>query len=201
MAKKIKFESYQEHEIRVMFSKAKKLKNARDYRRLQVLNMRRLGKTNAEISEATGYNTQYITDLVSKYVKEGIDSIFNNHYTSHNRRMTFEKETEFLEQFKEDGESGKIITAEKIQKKFEEATGKEVYDTTIYKLLKRHGWRKVKPRPRHPGAVRFALKTVIFFTKFTTAATRKICRFFSKLYLKNFPNISFFWCLTTPVGI
>jgi hypothetical protein len=35
--------------------------------------------------------------------------------------------------------------------KFEEETGKPSNTTTIYQLLKRHGWRKVQPRPAHPG--------------------------------------------------
>jgi 5-formyltetrahydrofolate cyclo-ligase len=30
--------------------------------------------------------------------------------------------------------------------------GHEVDDSTIYRLLNRHGWRKLMPRPRHPQA-------------------------------------------------
>ena len=30
--------------------------------------------------------------------------------------------------------------------------GHEVDESTIYRLLNRHGWRKLMPRPRHPQA-------------------------------------------------
>ena len=43
------------------------------------------------------------------------------------------------------------ITIHTIMKKFEELTGEPCADTTIYRMLKRHGWRKVSPRPAHPG--------------------------------------------------
>jgi hypothetical protein len=65
--------------------------------------------------------------------------------------MSFAEEIEFLAEFEDLAEAGQIITVEGILKKFEEKTGKASNTSTIYKLLKRHGWRKVKPRPRHPG--------------------------------------------------
>lgn len=114
--------------------------------------MRRLGKTNKEISEATGYHVQYITDIVGIYTEKGIEAVIGNHYSGNNRRMSFEEEKEFLEQLREEAESGLLISVAKILKKYEEVTGAESNTSTIYKLLKRHGWRKVKPRPRHPGS-------------------------------------------------
>jgi len=35
---------------------------------------------------------------------------------------------------------------------FEQRVGHTVDDSTIYRLLHRHGWRKLMPRPRHPKA-------------------------------------------------
>ena len=152
MSRRIEFTKEQKKEIQRKFSKAKKLKDIKSYKRVQVLNMRRLGKTRLEISEATGYHPQTISDIVSQYIIKGMDSLIGNHYTSHNRRMSFEEEATFLEQFREEAESGLVISVKKILKKYEEATGKESNTSTIYALLKRHGWRKVKPRPRHPGS-------------------------------------------------
>ena len=54
MAKRIEFTKEQRKEIQRKFSKAKKLKDIKSYKRVQVLNMRRIGKTRNEISEATG---------------------------------------------------------------------------------------------------------------------------------------------------
>ncbi len=35
---------------------------------------------------------------------------------------------------------------------YEQRIGKSVAQSTIYRLLARHGWCKVVPCPRHPGA-------------------------------------------------
>ena len=129
----------------------KKIKDVKAYKRLQVLYMRGLGKTNREISEVTGFHIQYITDLVRKYMDHGMDAILSDKRTSNNRRMSFDEESSFLEQFVDLADAGQIITIDKILQKFEEATEKSSNSSTIYRLLKRHGWRKVKPRPQHPG--------------------------------------------------
>jgi transposase len=151
MGKRKEFTKEQKYEIRIKFCKAKKLKDITSYKHIQVLNMRRLGKTNKEISEATGYHIQYITDIVGKYIEEGMEAVIGNHYRSNNRRMSFKEEASFLEEFREEAEQGLIITVVDILKKYEEVTGKASNTSTIYGLLKRHGWRKVQPRPRHPN--------------------------------------------------
>jgi len=108
------------------------------------------GKKNQEISEATGFSVQYITELVTKYLKEGMEGIVRDKRTSNNRRMSYAEESAFLEQFVEMAEAGQILTVDEIKKKFDEETGKESHINTIYALLKRHGWRKVRPRPTNP---------------------------------------------------
>ena len=125
--------------------------DAKGYKRLVALHMRGLGKSNEEVGEALGYNNYYVAKLVTKYKNEGIESIINDKRTSNNYRMCFDEEVKFLEQFKELAEAGQVLTVEKILHKFEEETGKESNTSTIYKLLKRHGWRKIKPRPKHPN--------------------------------------------------
>lgn len=39
-----------------------------------------------------------------------------------------------------------------IQAAFEKQVGQAVHKTTIYRLLKRHHWRKITPRPRNPNS-------------------------------------------------
>jgi transposase len=45
-----------------------------------------------------------------------------------------------------------MLTVAEIQRAYEQRLGKAVAPSTIYRLLQRHGWRKVVPRPRHPKA-------------------------------------------------
>src|SRR5204863_9284977 len=46
----------------------------------------------------------------------------------------------------------KITTIVHIKQAFEKRVGHEVDETTIYRLLERHQWRKLVPRPFHPKA-------------------------------------------------
>ncbi len=149
MALKRKIPHYIDHEIRV---KLKKNKDVKAQRRLIALNMYRQGKTNKEIAEATGYNPQRVTELVTKVLKYGLDSILHDGRKSNNYRMTYVQEAEFLVQFEKLAETGQLVTVTPILKKYEESTGKKSNTTSIYRLLKRHGWRKLQPQRKHPKA-------------------------------------------------
>jgi transposase len=152
MRRKREFTEIQRDEIRRKLAKvAKKTRDIKAYRRLLALRMYTQGKPNKEISEALGFSAQYITELVTKYLTEGMESILKDKRTSNNRRMRFAEEAEFLNQFLEMAEAGQLVTVKVILEKFGEVTGKPSDISTVYKLLKRHGWRKLQPRPRHPG--------------------------------------------------
>ena len=66
--------------------------------------------------------------------------------------LTLQEEKAFLAPFFTQAESGEIATVAQIHHAFEERVGHEVANSTIYRLLNRHGWRKLMPRPRHPQA-------------------------------------------------
>jgi len=159
MKKQQVFTAMQWKEIKRKMAKVSgKRINAKGYKRLLALHMRGLGKTNAQVGESLGYSPYHITVLVSKYKKEGMDAILEDKRTSNNCRMDFEEEAKFLQQFEELAEAGQVLTVEKILSKYEEVTGNQSNTSTIYKLLKRHGWRKVKPRPKHPNGATEAEK-------------------------------------------
>jgi len=75
MAKRIEFTEEQKEEIRMKYCKRRKLKDSKSYNRIEILNMRRLGKKNEEISEKTGFHVQYVTEVVSLYVNKGMDAV------------------------------------------------------------------------------------------------------------------------------
>ena len=68
--------------------------------------------------------------------------------------LTLPEEKEFLAPFFAQAESGEIATVAQIQRTYEAKVGHEVDESTIYRLLNRHHWRKLMPRPRHPQADR-----------------------------------------------
>ena len=64
--------------------------------------------------------------------------------------ISLEEEKEFLFPYKEKAKLGKVTTVSEIQDAFEKKVGKKVARSTIYRLLHRHDWRKLVPRPYHP---------------------------------------------------
>jgi transposase len=66
--------------------------------------------------------------------------------------LTIEEERELLQPLFERAEKGEIATTAQIKHLFEERVGHEVDESTIYRLLERHEWRKLVPRPFHPKA-------------------------------------------------
>lgn len=64
--------------------------------------------------------------------------------------MSVQEEKVFLAPFFEEAQKGEIATVAQIQQAFEAHIGHEVSESLIFRLLARHGWRKLMPRPRHP---------------------------------------------------
>ena len=119
-------------------------------KRLEALELRAEGKRNKEISEKTGFHTQYITVLVSRYKSNGLSSITGNHYHGNRRNLSYEEEEAILEPFRQSAKAGKLVSVRDIEAAYHEAVGHSIGTGQIYYVLHRHGWRKIMPRSRHP---------------------------------------------------
>jgi len=128
-----------------------KNKNKNIEKRLKTLLLHAEGKSRKEISEQTGFVVSYISELVSKYCNGGMDAIIENKYKGNRRNISFVEEEEFLSEYKELAEKGQIIDTIEIKRAYEEKVGHEIGSSQIYRVLKRHGWRKVMPRSKHPN--------------------------------------------------
>ena len=126
-------------------NKDKKVEN-----RLRALQMRAEGKKRSEICEITGFHAQYITMLVARYRKDGIEGITGNHYHGNRRNMSYEEEARLLEPFRMEAEAGKMVEVSAIEEAYRKAVGHSIGTSQIYYVLHRHGWRKVMPRSKHP---------------------------------------------------
>ena len=63
--------------------------------------------------------------------------------------MTLEEERAFLAQFAAQAESGDVLTAKQIHPDLCRVLGQDISMDYVYKLLHRHEWRKLAPRPHH----------------------------------------------------
>ena len=64
--------------------------------------------------------------------------------------MSVEEEKSFLDPWVAQAETGGVLVVPPIHLALEERIGHKVPKSTVYRLLSRHGWRKVTPDTRHP---------------------------------------------------
>jgi len=64
--------------------------------------------------------------------------------------MSIAQERQFLSRFFDQASHGGVLIVGEIKRAFEALVGYKVAKTTIYRMLDRHGWRKIMPRPHHP---------------------------------------------------
>ncbi len=67
-----------------------------------------------------------------------------------NAHLTFEEEESFLAAWVTQAEQGGVLTVPPIHRALIERLKADIPISTTYRLLARHGWRKVEPDTRHP---------------------------------------------------
>jgi len=136
---------------------AERLKRASslsEYQRIQCVLIRAtLGSSAAEIAQLLGWSRASVHVLHSRWAREG-DAIFDlrGRGGRHHQYLSEAQERDLLSPFVQRAQAGGVLQVAEIQKAYQEKAGKTVAPSTIYRLLDRHGWRKVVPRPRHPKA-------------------------------------------------
>ena len=141
---------FSEEEIKAIQQARKENKDKRAETRLKALELRAKGEGAKEVAKAAGFHPAYVTQLVAKYRDHGLEAISGNHYGGNHRNMSVEKEAAILTPFKEEAEKGKIVETKKIAEAYQSAVDHPVGKGQIYRVLHRHGWRKVMPRSKHP---------------------------------------------------
>jgi transposase len=64
--------------------------------------------------------------------------------------MSFKEELEFLRPWAEQAPDGGVLVVSPIRAALAQRLGRKVSASAVYRLLARHGWRKVAPDTRHP---------------------------------------------------
>ena len=106
-----------------------------------------------EIARHCGVSKATVHDVISRYNRLGVAAVETAGKGGRRHQyLTLEEEKQFLAPFFAQAHNGEIATVAQIQSAFEAKVGHAVDDSTIYRLLARHGWRKLMPRPRHPQA-------------------------------------------------
>jgi len=109
------------------------------------------GLSTKEIARVLGWNVNTIRITQRDFIARGPKAFVEVQRGGRRRQlMTIEEEKHFLATFKELASSASMLVANEIHAALEKRLGHKVHKTTVYRLLRRHGWRKIAPRSKHP---------------------------------------------------
>lgn len=128
----------------------KTIKDKKVDKRLHAVQLRGEGKTNKEIAEKLDTSAKMVSQWVSAYVNEGIDSLLPKKRAGNHRNLSFEEEEELLSEFLKQAELGQIVNINNIKSEYIKRVGHSIGGSQIYRVMQRHGWRKIMPRSKHP---------------------------------------------------
>lgn len=150
-------------------------RNNRETRRVQVILLLAKNRWNYDqIAQSTGYAPTTVRDIQTRFFREGECALINRKKHRERRQyMKREQEKAFLEKFAQSALAGELVSVADIQDAYEKEIGRQVYTTTIYGLLRRHEWRKVAPRPKHPKSEAKERERFKKTSKFTESAASK----------------------------
>ena len=130
----------------------KRTRNAWETKRVQCILFRCLGNDSQTTGRLVGYVDSHVRLVWKQYREGGWDRIVGERRGKNRGKanLTIKDESDFLESFKAESETGTLVLEKSIHESHKALLGKEVNETTTYRLLHRHGWRKIMPRPNHP---------------------------------------------------
>lgn len=139
-------------DIDIIKQAMKQTKSASEYKMLQCIY---LADTQPQMSAKDIGNIVLLSEsrvwaIHAEFRKNGIGAMCEKRGGRYRENLTVADETELLKQFDEQSKNGKLIVAGKIKAAYEEKVGKAVSESTIYRMLDRHGFRKIVPYKRHP---------------------------------------------------
>lgn len=107
--------------------------------------------TNDEIAQKLDTSDKMVSQWVSAYINNGgIAALLPKKRIGMHRNLSIEEEKEFLSAYTKQAEAGQIIDLNELKAAYIEKVGHSIGGSQIYRMLERHGWRKVMPRSKHP---------------------------------------------------
>jgi transposase len=126
-----------------------------EFQRVQAVWLRvTLELSDEQIAQAVGLSANTVRCLGSRFRRQGASALAGaGRGGRRHENLTVAQEQELLQPFLEPAGRGRLLQVSPIKTADERVVGHPVPPSTIYRLLGRHGWRQLAPRPRHPKAV------------------------------------------------
>ncbi len=125
-----------------------------EYRRLHGVYLRAaFDESNLRIAAVTGLKLGTIRNIHARYLKGGVAALRTRPKGGRwHAHLTVAEEEAVMHPFLEKAQAGGVVEISALKTAYEAKIGKAVPASTAYRVLHRHGWRKLAPRPRHPRA-------------------------------------------------
>ncbi len=132
----------------------KKSTSVWEYRRLQCVFMRRHTMGAEDVAKIVGLHPGSVRNIWMRWKRGGADAVVGEKRGRVRARARWNREEEkaFLDPFVDAAKRGKLTTVQEIHLAQCKRVGKKLNPTVTWRLLHRHGWRKIVPRPQHPKA-------------------------------------------------
>lgn len=88
--------------------------------------------------------------MTGNYLSNGLEALLTTKYKGNHRAIPAAQLEGFLKEQEAKAKSGHLVTIKTVYEDYQQLVGHKVNLNSFYKLLHRHGWRKVRPRPHHP---------------------------------------------------
>jgi transposase len=127
-------------------------RNKSCFQRLQCLWLRAKEDLSTEaIAQTVGLSVSHVRRVWSDYLRAGLAGAQGRPKGGRrHQNLTLVQERAFLAPWQQAAQKGRLVTARGIKVRYESRVGRAVPDSTVYRLLARHRWRQVLPRPKHP---------------------------------------------------
>ncbi len=110
-----------------------------------------LGLSSEQVALGINLSPATVRKNWSQYFTQGEKALLGEGRGGRRRaNLSLEEESALLADFLPKAKDGRVLAVNEVKIAYEEMVGHSVPKSTIYRLLARHGWRKVAPRPRHP---------------------------------------------------
>ena len=145
---------FPEGAVERLASLLKETKTKAEYQRLQAVWLRAaLGLSAPQIAQALGWQAQSVRQVHSDYLHHGEVVLADKPKGGRrHENLTVAQEQQLLAPFLERAQVGGVLVVAPVQAAYEQAVGRPVHASVVYRALHRQGWRKVTPRPKHPKA-------------------------------------------------
>jgi transposase len=130
----------------------KQAKSKSEFQRIQAVYLRvATPMTPEEIAAALAWHPGTVRNIHSAFLRNGEEAFqVSLRGGRHRENLSVAEEDDLLDQFLAAAGDGGVIVVSGIKAAYEQKLGQSVPKSTVYRMLARHDWRQIVPRPRHP---------------------------------------------------